>query len=75
MMQQCMESDEKLAVLTVKAEQITKQYDTLLADNLAEEKKCRARTMKTHSQLNNWLTKYDQDIGEKQEEYEDLKAQ
>lgn len=75
MMQQCLESEEKQAALSVEAEEITAQYQKLLEDDLDDEKKLRAKTMKTETQLQNWLTKYDQDIGEKQAEYEELKAQ
>ncbi|XP_066151624.1 dynein regulatory complex protein 10-like [Euwallacea fornicatus] len=75
MMQECLESEEKQASLNVEAENITKQYQKLLEDDLDEEKQLRAKTMKTQIQLHNWLTKYDQEIGDKQEEFETLKAE
>ncbi|XP_050294385.1 dynein regulatory complex protein 10-like [Anthonomus grandis grandis] len=75
MMQQCLESEQKQAALAIEAETITKQYETLLEDNFAEEKKLRAKTLRTETQLQNWLTKYDQDVGDKQTEYEEVKAQ
>ncbi|XP_066246702.1 dynein regulatory complex protein 10-like [Euwallacea similis] len=75
MMQECLESQEKQAILNVEAATITNQYQKLLEDDLDEEKKLRAKTMKTQIQLHNWLTKYDQEIGDKQGEYEALKAE
>ncbi|KAL1494126.1 hypothetical protein ABEB36_009775 [Hypothenemus hampei] len=75
MMQQSLESEEKQAILSLEAKAIADQYSQLLVDHLDDEKILRARTMKIHSQLQSWVVKYDQDMTEKQAEYEEIKAQ
>ncbi|CAG9762998.1 unnamed protein product [Ceutorhynchus assimilis] len=75
MMQQCMESEAKQAQLALEADSITKAHAALLEQHLASEKLLRARTGKTQALLHNWIIKYDQDAGDKNTEYEDLKKQ
>lgn len=75
MMQQCLESEEIQAKLAEEAEAITNKYEKLLEDHLDEENRMRNKTMKTHTELQNWITKYDQDVGEKESEYDTLKQQ
>lgn len=53
---------------------ITKEYELLLEENLGLEKLSRAKRFKAETQLQNWVIKYDQDIGERQAEYETFKA-
>lgn len=72
MMHLSLKSDQVQAELSLEADQITRQFDLLLEDNLSQEKLSRAKRMKIESQLHNWLTTFDQDIGEKQSEYEIL---
>ncbi|XP_030755326.1 dynein regulatory complex protein 10-like [Sitophilus oryzae] len=75
MMHQCLESEERQVVLAEEAQNIAKEYDTLLESHLEAEKILRAKRLKTETQLQTWLTKYDQDIGDKNSEYEGLKKE
>ncbi|XP_060521906.1 dynein regulatory complex protein 10 [Cylas formicarius] len=72
MMQQCYESEEKQIHLAEEVKKLTEEYDRLLEDHLLDEKVLRSNRLKTETQLHNWLAKYDQDIGEKQAEYDKL---
>lgn len=72
MMHASVNSEQIQAEVAEEAKRVTRQYDLLLEDDLAQEKASRSRRMKLESQLQNWLTTYDQDIGDKQSEYETL---
>ncbi|GJQ83721.1 hypothetical protein Trydic_g23203 [Trypoxylus dichotomus] len=72
MIQKTQQSEEVQAQLQQDAKEITHNYWTLLDQHLASEKQLRIKKMKIEAQLSNWLAKFDQDIGEKQSEYEEL---
>ncbi|KAG5900188.1 hypothetical protein JTB14_035332 [Gonioctena quinquepunctata] len=75
MMHKSIQSEAKQADLADAARRVVNQYESMLAEHLEQEKHSRLRRFKTETQLQNWLTKYDQDIGEKQTEYEALKKE
>nr|CAI5835099.1 unnamed protein product [Callosobruchus analis] len=75
MMQKANESEEAQTTLSEEANRLTKQYELLLEDHLAEEKVARSKRYKTETQLQNWVTKFDQDIGDKQAEYDLLQKE
>lgn len=72
MIQKTQHSEDIQAQLQQEAKDTTHNYWTLLDQHLAAEKQLRTRKIKIEAQLANWLAKFDQDIGEKQTEYEDL---
>lgn len=67
-------SEEKQVHLAEEAKRITKEYELLLEEHLGTEKHSRSKRFKAETQLQNWIIKYDQDIGERQAEYETFKA-
>ncbi|XP_074037891.1 uncharacterized protein isoform X2 [Leptinotarsa decemlineata] len=75
MMHKTIKSDAKQAELSEEAKKLVNQYETLLADHLDVEKAARSKRFKTETQLQNWLASYDQDIGERQTQYEVLKKE
>lgn len=74
MMNRTVVSEEKQLHLAEEAKRITKEYELLLEEHLGIEKNSRSKRFKAETQLQNWIIKYDQDIGEKQAEYEALKT-
>lgn len=62
----------KQGELSVEAENMKQRYQALLTENLRIEKNLRARKYKIETQLASWLTKYDQDVGDRNAEYEEL---
>lgn len=72
MMHASLKSEQIQAEVSEEAKRLTRQYDLLLEEHLSQERLSRSKRMKIESQLQNWLTTYDQDIGEKQTEYEFL---
>lgn len=66
------ESQARQQQLVVQANLVMQQYENLLTRNMAAEKLLRSRRIKIETQLCNWLTKYDADIGTRNEEYETL---
>lgn len=72
MMHTSIKSDEIQAEVSEEAKMLTHQYELLLEDHLADEKVARSKRLKIEAQLQNWLTTYDQDIGERQAQYEVL---
>ncbi|CAH1964768.1 unnamed protein product [Acanthoscelides obtectus] len=75
MMKKVNESEENQICLSEEASRLTKQYETLLEDHLIEEKQARSRRYKMETQLQNWVVKFDQDIGEKQAELDRLQKE
>lgn len=69
------DSELRRADLIVEAKSITQQYENLLANHMALEKGLRARRSKVETQLSNWFTKFDTDIGDRQKEFEKLTAE
>ncbi|KAB0794196.1 hypothetical protein PPYR_13816 [Photinus pyralis] len=60
------------ANLSSDAKTVTNQYEAVLSQHLNVEKKLRAKRLKVETQLANWLSKYDADMGERQAEFEHL---
>ncbi|CAH1116928.1 unnamed protein product [Phaedon cochleariae] len=75
MMHKSNESEIRQAELAEDAKKLIAQYETLLDDHLNQEKISRSKRFKAETQLQNWLTKFDQDIGDKQGQYEKLKQE
>lgn len=73
MMNRTVVSEEKQSHLAEEAKRITKEYELALEEHLASEKVSRSKRFKAETQLQNWLIKFDQDIGERQAEYETFK--
>lgn len=69
------DSTAKQAELMAEAENVKQRYQTLLDENLKSEKMLRAKKYKVETQLASWLTKYDQDIGERHAEFEQLQKE
>lgn len=72
MMHASLKSEQLQADLAEEAQKLKREYEVLLEDHLNAEKASRTKRMKIEAQLQNWLTTFDQDIGEKQAEYEVL---
>lgn len=74
MMKDYLKSMERQEILSADAKQAVHQFDLLLEEHIHEEKLARAKKYKVETQLASWLAKYDQDIGDKQTEYEELET-
>lgn len=61
--------------LKAEAENMKQRYQALLDENLRLEKHLRARKYKIETQLASWLAKYDQDVGDRNAEYEQLQKE
>ncbi|KAI5761679.1 IQCD protein [Gulo gulo luscus] len=48
------------------------QYHNLVAENREAEQALRKKKYKVETEIENWIQKYDMEMGEKQEEYEEL---
>ncbi|KAM6165170.1 dynein regulatory complex protein 10 [Erethizon dorsatum] len=48
------------------------QYHTLISENHEAEQALRKKKYKVETEVENWIQKYDTEMGEKQEEFEDL---
>ncbi|XP_028138788.1 dynein regulatory complex protein 10 [Diabrotica virgifera virgifera] len=75
MMQKTMESEEAQAFLADEAERVVKRYQDLLQTNLQAEGSSRAKRSKIETQLQNWINTFDQDIGEKQAQFDQLQEE
>lgn len=67
-------SEIKIAQLTIEAKQLQGEYQLLLENHITYEKSLRAKRLKVETQLATWLAKYDQDIGDRSHEIEELTA-
>ena len=72
MMKDYNKSVEVQADLSQEAANSTHQYEHLLEEHLEVEKGLRTKRLKVEAQLASWVAKYDNDIGEKQTEYDEL---
>lgn len=72
MIQKTQRSEERQSLLQQESKEITHNYGILLDQHLTAEKLLRTKKIKIEAQLASWLAKYDQDIGEKQAEFEEL---
>lgn len=69
------DSNAKQIELKAEAENVKQRYQALLDENLKSEKKLRAKKYKVETQLASWLAKYDQDIGDRHTEFEQLQKE
>lgn len=53
---------------------LKKKWNSLRTTNFVEESALRKRKFKMSTELRNWIRKYDQDMGWRQEEFDELKA-
>lgn len=67
-----LKSEEKQQNLKEESEEIKTQYDNLLVTHVEAEKKLRAKRSKIEAQLHSWIGKFDQDIGDRHAELEEL---
>jgi HAMP domain-containing protein len=58
--------------LKAEIELLEQQYNEMLQKNTEEELFLRKKTYKVESEVENWIHKYDQEVGERQNELEDL---
>nr|CAB3256666.1 IQ domain-containing protein D-like [Phallusia mammillata] len=65
-------SDGKQSKLLTEMEQLQDQLNRMLQENREVEQALRKRKYKIETEVDNWITKYDQDMGEKQDEYEQI---
>ncbi|TPX45617.1 hypothetical protein SeMB42_g01697 [Synchytrium endobioticum] len=65
---------EKEVALKAEIETLSSRLDTTIKSNREEESNMRRRKFKIESEVENWIHKYDQDMEEKQNEYEELLA-
>lgn len=72
MMHASLKSEQLQIDLAEEAQKLKQEYELLLENHLNAEKTSRTKRMKIEAQLQNWLITFDQDIGEKQAEYEIL---
>ncbi|XP_045476803.1 dynein regulatory complex protein 10-like [Harmonia axyridis] len=75
MMNDSFASETRQVDLEREAHEASTQYTTLLESNLADEGQLRQKRNKVEAQLASWLSKYDNDVGEKQAELEGLEKQ
>jgi len=65
-------SDSKLANLNHDYEMASNVYEKMFQEHRAAESKLRKRKYKIETEVENWILKYDQEMGEKQDEYEQI---
>lgn len=69
------DSSARQIELKAEAETMKQRYQALMDENLRTEKALRARKYKIETQLASWLAKYDQDVGDKNAEFEQLQKE
>lgn len=75
MVEETIASEARQTDLSVEAKSITHRYEQSLEQHLADEKALRAKRARVETQLANWLAKFDQDIGERNQEFEQVQAE
>lgn len=63
---------QKTDMLKLEIEQLEKQYNELLQQNSEEELNLRKKSYKVEGEVENWIHKYDQEVGERHNELEAL---
>lgn len=66
------QSDNRYEELLKEANRWTKEYDTVLEEDLRLEKENRMKKARLTQQLQTWLNKYDKDAGERTKELKSL---
>ncbi|XP_033106931.1 dynein regulatory complex protein 10-like [Anneissia japonica] len=67
-------SEGKQSKLTAELQALKTQQTNLIAEHRKSELALRKRKYKIETEVENWIQKYDQDMGERQDEYEDVDA-
>ncbi|XP_067681005.1 dynein regulatory complex protein 10-like [Haliotis asinina] len=67
-------SDGKRQKLQQEINQLRTQLQNLTMEHRESEQELRRRKFKIETEVENWIQKYDQDMGERQDEYEEIDA-
>jgi len=65
-------SDQKTQKLQTEINQLQTQLNNSVTENREKEADLRAKKYKVENEVDNWIQKYDQDMGERQDEYEEI---
>lgn len=65
-------SDQKIQKLQTEINQLQTQLNNAVTENREKEADLRAKKYKVENEVDNWIQKYDQDMGERQDEYEEI---
>merc|ERR1712154_560671 len=65
-------SDQKTQKLQTEINQLQTQLNNLVTEHREKESDLRAKKYKVENEVDNWIQKYDQDMGERQDEYEEI---
>lgn len=65
-------SDSKQSKIQVEIQQIEDQFQRLLQEHRETEQLLRKRKYKIETEVENWIQKFDQDMGDRQKEYEEI---
>lgn len=68
------ESDGKMTKLNYDYDLANNVYEKMFQEHRAAEQKLRKKKYKIETEVENWITKYDQEMTEKQDEYEEIDA-
>lgn len=68
-------SEGKQQKLSTEIEQLKDQFTRMLTEHRENEQHLRKRKFKIETEVENWISKYDVDMGEKQDEYEKIDAE
>ncbi|CAH1802029.1 unnamed protein product [Owenia fusiformis] len=67
-------SEGKKQKLTQEVNQLSTQMANLVTEHREHEQSLRKRKYKIETEVENWIQKYDQDMGERQDEFEEIDA-
>ncbi|XP_067938209.1 dynein regulatory complex protein 10-like [Watersipora subatra] len=65
-------SEGKKEKLTAEHNELKAKHDNLTSEHREEEQTLRRKKWKIETEVENWIQKYDQDMGEKQDEFEEI---
>jgi len=65
-------SDQKIQKLQTEINHSMTQLNNAVTENREKEAELRAKKYKVENEVDNWIQKYDQDMGERQDEYEEI---
>ncbi|XP_012934688.1 dynein regulatory complex protein 10 [Aplysia californica] len=65
-------SDQKTQKLQAEINQLQTQLNNAVTEHREKEAELRAKKYKVENEVDNWIQKYDQDMGERQDEYEEI---
>lgn len=72
MLKQCRESDRRQSELKENVEKVSERYHKTLDANLRTERALREKKIKITQQLQQWIAKYDTDVGTRSKELAEL---